>query len=99
MDPSSQESSILAWTLICCSNRLMALGAAHRSAGSMLRRAPLQARPTARALISAINQQDGLFSNAAEQPGVDRAASNGTEAAALMAGAADAANDAAASQV
>lgn len=66
---------------LCCSNRLMALGAAHRSAGSVLRRAPLRARPTARALISAIHEQDGLFSAEGEQMGCDSAASESKEAA------------------
>lgn len=77
----------------------MALGAAHRSAGSVLRRAPLQARPTARALISAIHQQDGLFSNAEEQPGDGSTAGHDTEAASPKAGAADAADTAADSRV
>ena len=55
--------------LLCCSNRLMALGAANRSAASVLRRAPTMARTITQTLISTIQEQDGLFTADSQQAG------------------------------
>ncbi|PRW45226.1 blood vessel epicardial substance isoform X1 [Chlorella sorokiniana] len=72
-------------------NRLMALGAANRSAASVLRRAPTMARSITRTLISAIHEQDGLFPADGEQMGRGSMAIN-NEAAAQAAGEASAAS-------
>lgn len=45
----------------CRSNRLIALGAAHRSADSVLRREPAAARPAARVLMTQLSKNEGLF--------------------------------------
>lgn len=42
-------------------NRLIALGAAHRSADSVLRREPAPARPAARMLMTQLSRNEGLF--------------------------------------
>lgn len=47
----------------------MALGAANRSAASVLRRAPTMARAITQTLISTIQEQDGLFTADGEQAG------------------------------
>ena len=56
-------------------NRLMALGAAHRSAGSVLLDVPLASRATTRTLITCLSQEQGLFLDEASK------GSDGKEAA------------------
>lgn len=57
----------------------MALGAARRSAGSVLREAPLASRPTTRALITCLSQEQGLFLDEGSTEGDGKGAGDAQE--------------------